>query len=112
MSGDVATLNISVARGSAKTYNFTHQTSGSNTAAVNITGWTITVTVRNADGSLLFTKTASVVSGAAGTYTWSVTKANTNVTPTSYPMDIWRTDSGSETLMGVGQFTITPEVLN
>ena len=107
----VAGLALTAAKGEAVTYNATHQTSASDTTAVNITGWTIAVTARDETKAVVLTKAASVVSGAAGTYTWSVTKADTSLQAKSYNLDIQRTDSGSEKLMGLGTWTILQEVL-
>ena len=107
---DVALITLSVARGSAKTYNGTHVTSGTDSTPVNITGWTILVTARDENARVVWQKTASVVSGAAGTYTWPLTASDTTISAKPYTEDIWRTDSGSETLMALGTHTITSEV--
>lgn len=106
----VARIQLECARGEARTFAGTHQTSGSDTTAINITGWTLVVTVRDENKAVMFTKSGTIVSGAAGTYTWPVTAANTLISPKPYSLDIWRTDAGSETLMAVGTLTVNDEV--
>lgn len=106
-----ATIAISAAKGEAVTYPCTHVTSGSSSTPIDITGWTIKVTARDQSGTVVLNKTASITSGVAGTYSFSVTHADTTLTPFAYPLDIQRTDSGSEKLMGFGKWTITGEVL-
>lgn len=106
-----APLNLTIAKGEAVTFTCTHQTSAADTTAIDISGWTIVVTIEDEAGTTLITKAATVTSGPSGTYTFSVSHADTLVEPAVYPVDIWRTDSGSETLMGYGKFRVTREVL-
>jgi len=106
-----ARVDISCARGENVSFPFVHVTSGTDSTAVNITGWTITATARDEAGRAVLSKTCSVTSGAAGTYTMAVTHAQTLLSAKPYTFDIWRTDSGSEKLMAYGTFTITPDAL-
>lgn len=107
---DVAPLAISIGRGQDRTYSCTHQTSGSDATAINITGWTISATAKDDSGTVVLSKAGTVTNGAAGTYTWAVTASDTLLTPAAYRLDIYRTDSGSRTLMGLGTWTVTSEV--
>lgn len=108
----VAPLTVQVARGEDKTFNWTHQTSATDTTAINITGWTITVVIKPTQAATaILTKTASITVGASGTYSWSVTHADTLLPAQTWPLNVWRVDSGSATLMGSGTFQIVPEVL-
>jgi len=109
MATTVARIALECARGEARTFSGTHQTSGSDTTAINISGWTISITCRDTTGAVMFTKSGSIISGAAGTYSFAVTATNTTISPSAYQIDIWRTDSGSETLMAVGSLNITQE---
>lgn len=106
-----ASISLFAARGEAVTYTCTHQTSAGTTTAIDISGWTITATARDETGAAVLSKTGTVTSGVNGTYTIAVTHADSLLVPRAYRFDIWRTDSGSEKLMGVGTWTITGEVL-
>ena len=107
----VALLNLSTARGEARTYNGTHQVSATDSTPVNITSWTIKVQAKDFNGNVVLDKTATVTSGPSGTYSFAVTHADTaTVGPGNYNMDIYRTDSGSETLMCYGAWNVTPDV--
>ncbi len=107
-----ARVRFSVGKGEAVTFTGTHQAGPTNTTPVNIAGWTISVTVRNPDGTTLMTKAGTVTNGAAGQYSWSVTATDTTVTAGERDVEIWRTDSGSERIMAAGVFYIVPDVLN
>ncbi len=110
MAAYVAPLSITVTRGEARTFNYTHQTSGTDSTPINIAGWTIVFTARDQTNTVVLTKSITVSSGPAGTYTWGVTATDTTRDPTSYTCDIWRTDSGSETIMGLGTMVISADV--
>jgi len=110
MDGNLASPSWSVTRGEARTFQGMHQTSATNTTPINITGWTIVFTARLANGAVLFSKACSIVVAGSGTYSFSVTAADTTVTPGNYNGDIWRTDSGSETIMAQGILTINSDV--
>jgi hypothetical protein len=105
-----ATLSLSCGRGEAVQFNCTHQTSAKNAAAVDITGWTIRVMVRDNARNVVWDKLATISNGPSGLYNFSVTHADTTIKVGTYAIDIQRTDTGSETLMGFGTFQITPEV--
>jgi hypothetical protein len=95
-------------KGEALTLSFTM------TPVTNITGWTITFTLKRAqtDPVAVKTQAAVIVSGPAGTFTVSLLKADTNIKPGTYYYDVQRTDGGSEAVLSIGTFTITQEVLN
>lgn len=108
-----ATNNLSCYKGEAVVQPFTHVVQGT-TTPVDITGWTIVFTLkrRGWDTTALLTIPAQIVSGPAGTYTVSLSHAQTNgLSPDTYAYDIQRTDPGSEVVMSIGTFTITQEVL-
>ncbi len=107
----VASLNLSAAKGETVTFPFTHQVSAADDTAIDISGWTILMTVKDHAGTVLISKTATVTSGPSGTYTLSLTHADMLLAFNVYPVDLWRTDSGSETLMGYGKFHVTRDVL-
>jgi hypothetical protein len=106
-----AQLALACGKGETVTFNGTHQTSASNTTAIDITGWTIKMTVRDDSGTIVLQKTASITSGAAGTYALACTHAETLLPIRVYDADIWRTDTASEKLLANGTFAVTDEVL-
>ena len=110
MDGNLASPSWSVTRGEAKTFTGTHQTSATNTTPINLTGWTMVFTARLADNRVLFSKTVSIVVAGSGTYSFSLTASDTTITPGNYTADIWRTDSGSETIMCQGILTVNSDV--
>lgn len=108
-----ATNHLTIYKGEAVVQPFTHVLEGT-TTPVNITGWTIAFTVRKkpTDTATLLTVPGAVVSGPAGTYTVSLTHAQTvPLTAGVYAYDIQRTDATSEAVMSIGRFTVTQEVL-
>lgn len=105
-----ARVDLGCARGEAVTFNGTHQTSATNSSVVDITGWTIRAIVKDSAGNTLFDKLCSILSGAAGTYAFSLTHTETTIPVGTYGFDIWRVDNGSERQLGYGSFVITPEV--
>ena len=106
----VASLAINVTRGEDRAFAGTHQTSGTDSTAVNITGWTMVFTARDLHGVAWLSKTVSVTVGASGTYSFSVTASDLTVSSGNYPCDIWRTDSGNATIMGIGLLTVAGDV--
>jgi hypothetical protein len=108
-----ATNNLTIYKGEAVIQPFTHVLEGT-TTPVNITGWTITFTLKrkSTDTAALLTVTGAVVSGSAGTYTISLTHAQTAALYAgTYTYDIQRTDAGSEAVISIGTFTVSQEVL-
>jgi hypothetical protein len=77
---------------------------------VDISGWTITFTVArdvNTPSPKLITKTASIVSGPAGTFSVAMQAVDTSaIVPGVYQWDAWRTDTGSNRRLGYGTFTL------
>lgn len=106
-----ATLDLAVEKGEDIVFTGTHQVSATDATVVDISGWTIVVTVKTADGVLLYTLAGTVVSGAAGTYSWPLTHTQTNIASKYLQVDIWRTDSGSQREMAKGRLFIGPDVL-
>ena len=108
---DVAPISLQAARGEARTYLGTHQTSATNTTPVDITGWTIVLTVRrDTNGPVVLTKTATLLSPLLGTYQIVASATDTNLQPGVYPADLWRTDANSQRQIGYGTFTVGPSV--
>lgn len=112
---NVAAPALACIRGEDRTYTLTHQTSATDTTAINITGFTISATISKtpitSGGSAVITKVGTVTNGAAGTYTVALAHADTLIDPGSYILEIWRTDSGSKTQMALGTLTVGPDVL-
>ena len=106
-----ATVNFTVGKGEEVTFAGVHETSESDDTPVDISGWTITITVKTRAGVAVFTKTGTVVLGSAGTYTWAVAYADTYIASGVYDIDIWRTDVGGRREMAIGRFEITKDVL-
>lgn len=119
MSNLFAQLALTAALGEDRTFAGTHYTSDPTIAAtalvpaatvVNITGWTLVITVKNPAGTTV-TINGTVVLGTAGTYTWTITAGNIiSLGVGVSKVDVWRTDSGAATLMALGDFNITQEV--
>jgi hypothetical protein len=77
---------------------------------VNITGWTITFTVRKESltGSVILTSDGTVVSGPSGTFSVPIAAAQTSgVKPGEYAWDVWRVDVDSAALIAYGDITIS-----
>ncbi len=108
-----ARVDLEAVKGEAYQANVTHKTlTTSAGVAVDITGWTIQFTLRKLAGdpdsarSPLLQVSGAIVSGSAGTYTVSLTSAQTKLPAGKYDYDIWRTTSGAERQMVHGTFTI------
>lgn len=96
--------NISVPRGSSIRLNFYNKPPGA------LPGSTIKFTVSRAPNSstkIIATK-ACATPDEDGEYHCDLTATETNVTPGEYFWDTRLVDSGAETLLGSGIFTITP----
>lgn len=84
--------------------------------AVDITGWTIVLTVKDKyAGTQKLQKTnPTITNGPAGQFTFSLTTTDTQSFPgntgSNYVFDVWRTDSGSEGVMAIGQWQVLGEV--
>ena len=110
MAPVLATLALVLTQGEDRTFTGTHQTSATDTTVINITGWTMVFTARDANKIAVLSKTVTVVSGPNGTYTFTLAAADTNINPTTYACDLWRTDSGNATIMALGTLTINADV--
>jgi hypothetical protein len=113
MSADVATLSLKAYKGEDYVLAGTHKVSSSG-AVQDITGWTIKLTLRrqpSSTGTPLLQVTGTVVSGTAGAYTVPLTSAQLDaLDPGDYAADLWRTNSGAQTEMGIGVFTLAQPV--
>lgn len=103
------TSPITMFRGEDIVLNGTVYTTDTGSTAENISGWALSFSVAEARNSTvkLITKAGSIVSAAAGTFTVTIDDTDTDsIAPGTYFWDVWRTDSGSERLLGKGAFTI------
>jgi hypothetical protein len=111
MAKEPAYIEYFVARGEDVTFPVTHTVSQDDPTPVDITGWTIGVQARNGVGVLLLDVAGSIVSGPAGTYSWSITNAISSVIPPGlYPLEIWRTNVGARRAMMMGALRIGKDV--
>jgi hypothetical protein len=106
-----APLALVVARGEALTITAVHRTGPGNKAQpVDITGWTIQLSVRKTKlTSVIFSAAAAVVNGVTGEYQISVTHAQTDIAAGTYLADIFRIDGGSERALAIGTLVINPD---
>lgn len=75
----------------------------------DITGWTISlrVKVNKTDAASLLTITASNTTPASGIFTVAISAAQSaTLSPGTYVVDIWRTDSGSACALGDGTVSV------
>lgn len=75
----------------------------------NINGWTLvfTVKVNEMDAPAILSVPGVVTSGPAGTFTVSLSAANTTLLPPNqYVWDVWRIDSGSEVPLALGKLNV------
>lgn len=112
-----APLDLSAYKGEDYEAKGVHKASRAPAApVVNITGWTIVMTVRllpTTANPPLLSVNATVVSGTAGTYRIGLTAAQTLALGVgTFHADIWRTDAGAQTEMAVGTLTILQPVRN
>lgn len=112
-----ARVNLGCVKGEAFEIDGIHKTATDGTGTVvDISGWALQFTLRKKAGdpdtgqSPLLQVAGVVVSGIAGTYTVSLTSAQTKLPAGNYDYDIWRTTTGSETSMAHGIFTISQGV--
>jgi len=99
---------ISINRGEDITLNFTAYTTDTGTTPEDITGWTLVFTVAEASNSAtkLITKTCSIASAVAGTFTATLLSADTNIAPGRYWADVYRTNAGYVRCLYTGPFNI------
>jgi hypothetical protein len=73
----------------------------------NITGWTLLMSV-SGGGAVVFTKAGVVTSGPSGTFSVSLTDAETELLSASevYDYDVWRTDAGAERVLARGTLRV------
>lgn len=110
-----AVLNLVIGKGEDVTFTGTHQVSETDATPVDLTGWTILVTVKDHIGrTTLFTETGTPANQTTnrGQFTWSLSSANTSIASRTYAVDVWRTDAGFATLMAIGVLDIDAAVLN
>lgn len=76
----------------------------------NITGWTIVLSIKSA-AQVVITKTATITSGASGTFVFALLHADSDdLDPGAYHYDVWRTDTASERVLAIGNFYIADVV--
>jgi hypothetical protein len=100
------TSNIVFFRGEDITLNFQM------TPPVDVTGWTITLTVKDTlGGTTQFSKSATIVDGPRGL--WKVTIANGDTIALAVGRYVWdarRTDSGNKSTLADGYIDLRQEV--
>jgi len=100
--------DIEFFRGEAISLSFTM------TPTTDITGWTITLTIRiNAnDPAFVLQKTpASLTTPASGIFSFALASTETRLLVGKYAYDVQRVDSGSEATLSIGNMTVKQEVL-
>lgn len=102
-------VNAQVYKKEAATLTFTAA------AVTSMSAWTITFNLKqyHGDTSALLTITPTITDSTNGVFTVALTTTHTGTTMgtiQSYPFDVWRTDSGSETLLAFGLVTLLEEV--
>ena len=85
--------------------------------AANITGWTLTFSIKKqyGDAAALLTKTVgagiTIIDAANGVFQIALASADTAALETrQYVFDIQRTNSGSRTVLTIGNITVLPQV--
>lgn len=76
---------------------------------MDITGWTIRFHVKGqlSDAATLLTINGVIVSAVAGTFSITLTAANTTTLGVGiYYYDVWRTDSGQACALALGKLTV------
>lgn len=75
---------------------------------IDITGYTLLVTILTPAGIAFLTKAGTITSATVGTFTWALARADTvSATAGVYSIDIWRTDTGQQRELGKGSLIIT-----
>jgi hypothetical protein len=100
--------SINVYRGEDITLNFTM------TPKVDITGWTISLTVAKAFdmNSKVFQVTAGITNGPNGNFSVILPSALLNINPDKYAYDVFRTSPGNARILSVGNFIISADARN
>ena len=102
--------DLKIYKGEAPTFSFTMS------PVVDITGWTISMTVKRkgTDTSALLSVSGTIVNGPAGTFTVALTTTQTKTTlgVGQFAYDIQRTTSGSENVLSIGRVSVRQESLN
>lgn len=92
----------------------THKVSSAPTAeAVDITGWTITATIkaRPTDTVTLLTIEGDLLSPTEGTYTIALTAAQSKALGVGvFAIDVWRMDLGAKSVLAKGTLSVNQPV--
>lgn len=107
------TINLAIFKGETVILPFQLVVAGT-TTPVDINGFTLELTVRRkaTDTVVVLQAAATITDHVNGLYQFQFSHAQTvAVAAGVYAYDVQRTDSGSETVLAVGSFTITQEVL-
>lgn len=79
----------------------------------DMTGWTITFTLARAKNisTKLLEKNCDFVDASSGVFQVVVESTDTeDLQPGKYYWDVWRTDENEERILGIGSYTILPDV--
>lgn len=109
--------NCEIFRGEDKILSVTVDDGETPAVAVNITGWTLSFTLRETTGSAtaLLTKTTAsgitITDPTAGVFQVSIEDVDTiALTPGKYAYDVKRMDAGAEAVLVYGTLTLLAEV--
>lgn len=99
--------DIEIYRGEYITLDFTVD------PVTNITGWTLQFTLSRQKNSntKLIEEPGYITSAVAGEFSVDLDVDQTDLRPGKYYWDVWRTNAGSNRVLGIGEFTILPDVL-
>ena len=96
----VLTTSLQIYQGEDKVFSFTLS------PVVDITGFTLSFDVKDATTQII-TRVPAITSGPAGTFTVTLIDTNTDAIRTGiYTYDVWRTNTGFETVLAIGTFTV------
>ena len=109
LSNTGARVDLQLRKGAAFARTLTYKVNG---ATTNISGYTFAAQIRTVSGTLAATFTTAIVSAAAGTFSISLTSAETSglSTTTEYKWDLEITISGVVTELLRGDVTVYEEV--
>lgn len=109
LSNAGARVDLQIRRGGAFARTLTYKVNG---ATTNISGYTFAAQIRTVSGTLAATFTCSIITAAAGTFSISLTSAETAglSTTTEYKWDLEVTQSGVVTELLRGDVSVVDEV--
>jgi len=110
-----AVNNFLIVKGEDYQINWTVQTSDTNTAPVDITGWTFSLTVKRRASDTtasVITPTNTIVTAASGLVKSVFAAADTLLLEGDYEYAFWRTNSGSASCLSTGYVSVLDTVTN